>query len=134
MISGQARVNWALPVAWLPINLADTRLFLSRETTMSQYADLKAQIAKLQAQADEARRTEVIEVIEDIQRKIAEFGLTAGDLGFMEAPRRGRPPKTTRLPLPPKYQDPKSGTTWSGRGKPPKWIAGKNRDRYLISE
>jgi DNA-binding protein H-NS len=101
---------------------------------MSQYADLKAQIAKLQAQADEARRTEVIEVIEDIRRKIAEFGLTASDLGFIEAPRRGRPPKTAKVPLPAKYKDPKSGTTWSGRGKPPKWIVGKNRDRYLISE
>jgi hypothetical protein len=30
---------------------------------MSQYADLKAQIAKLQAQADEARRTEVDNVV-----------------------------------------------------------------------
>ncbi|MCV9917067.1 H-NS histone family protein, partial [Burkholderia pseudomallei] len=27
---------------------------------------------------------------------------------------------------------PKSGATWSGRGKPPNWIVGKNRDRFLI--
>jgi DNA-binding protein H-NS len=101
---------------------------------MSQYADLKAQIAKLQTQADEARRTEVIEVIEDIRRKIAEFGLSAGDLGFVEAPRRGRPPKASKVPLPAKYKDPKSGSTWSGRGRTPKWMVGKNRDKYLISE
>jgi len=32
-----------------------------------------------------------------------------------------------------KYRDPKSGKTWTGRGKPPAWIAGaKNRDAYLI--
>lgn len=99
---------------------------------MSQYADLKAQIAKLQAQADEARRTELGNVIEDIRNKIAEYGLTAQDLGFATAARRGRPPK--KAPLPPKYQDPKSGSTWSGRGKPPNWIAGKNRDRFLISQ
>lgn len=99
---------------------------------MSQYADLKAQIAKLQAQADEARRTELGNVIEDIRNKIAEYGLTAQDLGFAAAARRGRPPK--KAPLPPKYQDPKSGSTWSGRGKPPNWIAGKNRDRFLISQ
>jgi DNA-binding protein H-NS len=30
------------------------------------------------------------------------------------------------------YQDPKSGATWNGRGKPPNWIAGKNRERFLI--
>lgn len=99
---------------------------------MSQYAELKVQIAKLQAQADEARRAEVVNVITEIRQKIAEFGLTAGDLGFAEAARRGRPPK--KAPLPPKYQDPKTGNTWSGRGKPPKWIAGKNRDRFLIEQ
>ena len=97
---------------------------------MSQYAELKAQIARLQAQADEARRTELGNVIEEIRSKIAEYGLSAEDLGFATAARRGRPPK--KAPLPPKYQDPKSGNTWSGRGKPPNWIAGKNRDRFLI--
>ncbi|MFM0338760.1 H-NS histone family protein [Paraburkholderia fungorum] len=97
---------------------------------MSQYADLKAQIARLQAQADEARRTEIDNVVADIRQKIAEYGLTAQDLGFAVAAKRGRPPK--KAPLPAKYQDPKSGNTWSGRGKPPKWIAGKNRERFLI--
>ncbi|SIT42421.1 Histone family protein nucleoid-structuring protein H-NS [Paraburkholderia ribeironis] len=97
---------------------------------MSQYADLKAQIARLQAQAEEARRTEIDNVIADIRQKIAEYGLTAQDLGFAVAARRGRPPK--KAPLPAKYQDPKSGNTWSGRGKPPKWIVGKNRERFLI--
>lgn len=97
---------------------------------MSQYAELKAQIAKLQAQADDARRTEVGNVIAEIRQKIAEYGLSAHDLGFAEAARRGRPPK--KAPLPPKFRDPKSGATWSGRGKPPNWIVGKNRDRFLI--
>ncbi len=98
----------------------------------SQYADLKAQIARLQAQADEARRTEVVNVIAEIRHKIVEYGLTAQDLGFAEAARRGRPPR--KAPLPPRYQDPKTGSTWSGRGKPPKWIAGKNRERFLIEQ
>lgn len=97
---------------------------------MSQYADLKAQIAKLQTQAEEARRTEIDNVIADIRQKIAEYGLSAQDLGFAVAAKRGRPPK--KAPLPAKYQDPKSGNTWSGRGKPPKWIVGKNRERFLI--
>ncbi|MEA3122909.1 MAG: DNA-binding protein [Paraburkholderia sp.] len=101
---------------------------------MSQYAELKVQIAKLQAQADEARRAEVSEVIEDIRRKVAEFNLSASDLGFAEAPRRGRPPKAKKTPLPPKYRDPKSGATWGGRGRMPNWLVGKNLDRYLIKE
>jgi DNA-binding protein H-NS len=107
-------------------------LSTKRKREMSQYAELKAQIARLQAQADEARRTELSNVIEEIRGKIAEYGLTAQDLGFAVAARRGRPPK--KAPLPPKYQDPKSGNTWSGRGKPPKWISGKNRERFLIEQ
>ena len=99
---------------------------------MSQYADLRTQIAKLQAQAEEARRVEVGNVIAEIQRRIAEYGLTPQDLGFAAAARRGRPPK--KAPLPPKYRDPKTGSTWSGRGKPPKWISGKSRERFLIGQ
>ena len=93
---------------------------------MSQYAELKAQIAR-SCRLRQTRRDahELGNVIEEIRGKIAEYGLTAQDLGFAVAARRGRPPK--KAPLPPKYQDPKSGSTWSGRGKPPKWIAGKNR-------
>ncbi len=98
---------------------------------MSQYSELKAQIAKLQAQAEEARRSEIADVVASIRQKIAEYGLNAQDLGFVEAARRGRPPK--KAPLPARYQDPKTGATWSGRGKPPKWIAGKNRERFLIA-
>ena len=33
-----------------------------------------------------------------------------------------------------KYYDPESGATWTGRGKPPKWIEGKNRDLYTIKQ
>lgn len=63
---------------------------------MSQYAKLKAQIADLQAQADDVRRQEVATVIAEVQRMIAEYGLTAQDLGFVERARRGRPPKRRR--------------------------------------
>jgi DNA-binding protein H-NS len=35
--------------------------------------------------------------------------------------------------LKPKYQDPASGATWSGAGRPPAWISeAKNRDAFLI--
>jgi DNA-binding protein H-NS len=98
---------------------------------MSEYTQLKAQIAQLQDQAEEARRKELDAVLTDIRQKIVEYGLTAQDLG-LNLVRRGRPPK--KEPLPPMYQDPKTGSTWSGRGKPPKWIVGKARERFLIAK
>ncbi len=60
---------------------------------MSQYAKIKAQIVELQAQAEEVRRQEIAAVVAELQGKIAEYGLTAQDLGFAERARRGRPPK-----------------------------------------
>jgi DNA-binding protein H-NS len=32
----------------------------------------------------------------------------------------------------PKYRDPETGATWSGRGVAPRWIAGKDREAFLI--
>ncbi|MGD7248155.1 H-NS family nucleoid-associated regulatory protein, partial [Ralstonia pseudosolanacearum] len=40
-----------------------------------------------------------------------------------------RGPKAVPVP---KYRDPKTGATWTGRGRAPAWI-GKNRDKYLIA-
>jgi DNA-binding protein H-NS len=39
-----------------------------------------------------------------------------------------------RGPQAPQYRDPKTGATWSGRGRAPAWIAGaKDRTKFLIS-
>ncbi|SOE92699.1 DNA-binding protein H-NS [Burkholderia sp. D7] len=40
-----------------------------------------------------------------------------------------------RGPQPAMYRDPKSGSTWSGRGRAPAWLAGaKDRSKFLIGE
>jgi DNA-binding protein H-NS len=48
----------------------------------------------------------------------------------------GKQPKAgnyVRGPQAPKYRDPETGATWSGRGKAPAWLAGaKDRTTYLI--
>ena len=43
--------------------------------------------------------------------------------------------KAARVALPPKYRDPQSGETWSGKGPTPKWIreSGKTKEHFLIS-
>ncbi|UDG82568.1 H-NS histone family protein [Candidatus Vallotia cooleyia] len=97
---------------------------------MSSYKELLAQREKLEKQIKEAKAKEFDEVVSDIKQKMVDYGITLTDIGFI----RGRLAKTgrPRIGVSPKYRDPVSGSTWSGRGKPPKWIAGKNRDQYLI--
>ncbi|SAK82853.1 histone family protein nucleoid-structuring protein H-NS [Caballeronia arationis] len=98
---------------------------------MATYKQLTAQLEKLQAEVAAAREKEVADAIAEIKAKIADYGLTAEELGFHAL--RGRGALAARkAPLPPKYRNPKTGETWSGRGRTPAWLAGKNKERFLI--
>lgn len=95
---------------------------------MATYKQLTEQLAKVQAQMAAAREKEMAATIESIKERIAEYGITAEELGF-SSKRSASRKKTGGLP--PKYRDPKTGATWSGRGRAPAWL-GKRRDRFLI--
>ncbi|AOY94623.1 DNA-binding protein [Cupriavidus sp. USMAA2-4] len=100
---------------------------------MATYKQLLAEKKALEEKLAEVRANEIAGVIEQIRALMAEYDLSVDDL----APRkRGRPAgsKTRHSePLPPKYRDPKTGATWSGRGRAPAWL-GKNRARFLIQD
>ena len=104
---------------------------------MSKYQELMQQAAELQRQAEEARKHELAAVITQIKGLIAEHHLSASDLGFhgrAGAAARARDGRGTAAP---KYRDPASGSTWSGRGRKPRWLedalkAGHSADRFLI--
>jgi DNA-binding protein H-NS len=84
----------------------------------------------LTQRAELARQAEFRSVVEDIRAKVAEYGITERDIF---GGRRGRPRKTSTV-VPAKYRDPKTGATWSGRGRVPNWIKDvKNRERFLIA-
>ncbi|MFL9935385.1 H-NS family nucleoid-associated regulatory protein [Paraburkholderia sp. RL18-103-BIB-C] len=34
----------------------------------------------------------------------------------------------------PKYRDPRTGRTWNGRGRSPRWIQGEDRTLFLIKK
>lgn len=104
---------------------------------MKTYASLKAQIVKLEREAEKLRKAEVVGVISRIKEAIAAYGLTHEDLGLSRSLGKRVAVKgrgETKITVgEPKYRDPRSGKTWTGRGKPPNWIVGtKNRDRFLI--
>jgi DNA-binding protein H-NS len=107
---------------------------------MKTYSAIKAEIARLEKQAEALRKSEVASVIAKIKEAIAAYALTAADLGLgrgaAKAARTSNAKsskKTSTTIGVAKYRDPKTGKTWTGRGKPPAWIAGaKNRDLYLI--
>lgn len=99
---------------------------------MATYKQVRAQIEKLEAEAETLRKQELETVITSMREKIAELGITPEDLFGRKRATRGA--GAAKPPREPKYQNPKTGETWSGMGRAPAWIQGKNRDRFLIQK
>ncbi|WEM00057.1 MULTISPECIES: H-NS histone family protein [Delftia] len=92
---------------------------------MTDYKTLLARKAELDAQIAQAQAEHKAEGIAAARALIAEHGLTAADV-FPAAKAKGSVGA-------PKYRDPATGVTWTGRGKPPNWIVGKDRAPFLIA-
>lgn len=92
---------------------------------MTDYKTLLARKAELDAQIAQAQAERKAEGIAQARALIQEHGLTAADV-FPPAKSKGSVGA-------PKYRDPDTGATWTGRGKPPNWINGKDRAPFLIA-
>jgi DNA-binding protein H-NS len=106
---------------------------------------INLKIAKLQKQAAtiaEKQHSVGLVKIRDLMHK---HGLSVADIESFVGKKRGRKPsavatkgaakapRASVLHVEPKYRDPKTGATWSGRGRAPLWIRDvKNRSKFLI--
>lgn len=90
------------------------------------YADLKAQIAALEKQAAQVRDSEIAAAKAQIREIMQAYGLTLADLGAVTKASKAR--KTVAA----KYRDGATGQEWTGRGRAPTWLNGKNKEDYLI--
>ena len=95
---------------------------------MSSYKELLKQRELLEQQINEARARENADAIEKVKALVADFGLTADDI-FSTGKVRAK----SIAKVAPKFRNPATGDTWTGRGKPPKWIQGQERDQFLIA-
>lgn len=96
---------------------------------MSTYAEIQAQIAELERKAKEARASEVAAAKAKIAEIMAAYGLTLDDLRGLSKAKLVK----DRQPVPAKYRNAKTGETWTGRGRTPRWMDGKNKDDFLIN-
>jgi DNA-binding protein H-NS len=93
--------------------------------TTKSYLELLAELAALEAQIEQAKNSEREAAITKIQEMMALYQIGTNDLTKKRGPKTGA---TVRV----KYRDPDSGAAWSGRGKPPRWIAGKDRVAFEV--
>jgi len=112
------------------------------------YQALQAQIRKLQEKAESVRQKQRQPVIASILRSMEEYAITLDELKTAQAkgiPSRKRgagaakPAAKPAKQVAPKYRHPDTGETWTGRGKPPRWLVaaeagGATRDQFLIDK
>ena len=95
---------------------------------MTSYKELLKQREVLEKQISEARRQELSGAVAQVRALVEEFGLTAPDI-FPGGRARSA---TSGTKVAPKYRDPATGQTWTGRGKAPKWIQDQDRSQFVI--
>ncbi|MFM0198008.1 MULTISPECIES: H-NS histone family protein [Paraburkholderia] len=94
---------------------------------MERYKDLLAQKEQLEKLIAEAHEKEADAALERVREAVAEFGFTPEDVF---GKRRGK----GRRAAAPKYRNPETGETWSGRGRAPRWIKDQDLERFRIKE
>lgn len=95
---------------------------------MATYKELLQQREALSRQIEEARQREIADAVARARALVAEYGLTAQDV----FPTRKAGKSRSGGKVAPKYRDPATGLTWTGRGKAPKWIEGHDRSKFAI--
>ena len=106
---------------------------------MSSYKELLAKRAEVERQLAEMREAEIAKAVASIRELIDEFQLSPLDLGYSRkellaaASTRGKKAQGAGTGgLPPKYRNPETGQTWSGRGRMPNWLTPETADEFAI--
>lgn len=124
---------------------------MARVSYASQQAKIEKEISKLQKQAAALQSKRRKPVIASIIKSMREYDITPEEIAAAYSTKPGRGGKrkaagspagadsaTAKRSVAPKYRHPKTGETWSGRGKAPRWLMaaeadGASRESFLIS-
>jgi DNA-binding protein H-NS len=96
---------------------------------MPTLTELIAQKAAIEKQINAARQQEVGDAIAKVRKIVDEYQLTSADI-FSGT--KAKKSLKTPSKVAPKYKNPETGATWTGRGITPNWLAGKNKADFLI--
>jgi DNA-binding protein H-NS len=114
---------------------------------MATLDQIQAKLTKLQAQADAMLARKAQAAVNQIRDIMLKHGLTTEDIeAKAKAKRQAKASNGSadhvkvktydgvKGKAAPKYQHPKTGATWTGRGRAPAWIAeAKDRSKFLIA-
>lgn len=96
---------------------------------MQNVQQLQAQLADLDKRIKEARRSERSTALAQVRQMVTSYALTPREIFG-----QGYSDRAKLFTVGPKYRNPATGATWSGRGRVPGWIVGRDRAAFLIKE
>jgi len=88
---------------------------------------LIAQREALDRQINEQQAVQRILAVEEARRLVAQYDITPIELGIATIRR------VNTSSVGPKFRNPETGKTWTGRGRAPAWIQGQDYTRFAIS-
>jgi DNA-binding protein H-NS len=102
-----------------------------------QRAKILNQITKAEAELVQAQQAQRNEAIAKVRAAMAEAGITLADIDDGSTKRAPAAAIAKTSTVAPKYRDPVSGNTWSGRGLKPRWMTaaiaeGKKPEDFAI--
>ena len=102
---------------------------------MSTLESIQARIEALQAKADALLAKESEGALQKIHDLMSRHGLSVSDIEQYSGRRKGTGRSNSAIEQNRiAYQDPKTGATWSGRGRAPGWIANaKDRSKFAVN-
>ena len=111
---------------------------------MSTISELQQQINEAENKVYQLReklaselKAERIQALQTAKKIVKTHSFTAAELGMTSKKADASASTDKRATVAPKYKDPKSQNTWTGRGKTPAWLAahlaaGQSKQDFLI--
>lgn len=91
---------------------------------MTSLQELLAQKEALEQQIAQIKKAERADALQNARSLIDTFDLTVDELFGKQ--------KSSGKAVAVKYRNPETGKTWTGRGRAPRWLEGKNREDFAV--
>ena len=91
---------------------------------MTSLQELLAQKEALEQQIAQLKKAERADALQNARSLVETYDLTVDELFGKQ--------KSTGKAVAPKYRNPETGETWTGRGRAPRWLEGKNREDFAV--
>ena len=91
---------------------------------MTSLQELLAQKEALEQQIAQLKKAERADALQNARSLVETYNLTVDELFGKQ--------KSTGKAVAVKYRNPETGETWTGRGRAPRWLEGKNREDFAV--